>query len=107
MTSAFDYQHVSKRSPFITLVVAGADLSRYTPTGDGATKLTVYRVGADYDTWDLGLLEQVGNKFTFAATTDMLNMNPGRYAYKFYYKGNYIGTKQFILDKPTLEIRSV
>ena len=107
MFSLKDYQRVSRRQPFISVALMGVDLKKYVTTGDGLTKLVVNRVGVDHETLTLVVLEQVSNKFTFAATTELLNMKEGRYKYKLYYKGNYLGTKQFILDKPNVEINSV
>ena len=107
MFSLLNYQHVSRKQPFITVALTGVTLSKFTPIGDGLTKLVVSRVGKEYEILVLGLLEQVSTKFTFAATEALLNMAEGRYQYKMYYKGNYIGTKQFVLDKPSVEMNSV
>lgn len=107
MFSLKDYQRVSKRQPFISVALMGIDLKKYVATGDGLTKLVINRVGTEYETLTLMVLEQVSNKFTFAATTELLAMKEGRYKYKLYYKGNYLGSKQFILDKPEVEINSV
>ena len=107
MFSLLNYQHVSRKQPFITVVLSNVNLAKLLPTGDGLTKLVISRVGKTYETTVVSLLEQVSNKFVFAATAELLDSLEGRYQYKVYYKGNYIGTKQFILDKPAPEIISV
>ena len=59
MFSLLNYQHVSRKQPFITVALTGVTLSKFTPIGDGLTKLVVSRVGKEYETLVLGLLEQV------------------------------------------------
>ena len=107
MTCDSNYQYVSRKHPFISVVLQGVTLSKFTATGDGLTKLVVNRVGVASESLVLPLLENVSTKFTFAATQALLEMARGRYEYTMYYLGNYIGVKQFILEQLEPEIHNV
>ena len=99
------YQTITTSAPFLTIVVKGIDLTTLTTTGDGLTKLVVSRVGDLTISYTIPLLEVVGKKLSFAMTNDFLvGVLPGRCEYLLYYKGNYLGSQQFIFSKDTPEL---
>lgn len=101
------YAVVSKGDPFLTVTVRHANLTEYASIGAGLTGLKVYRVGKDFESDFYLPVDVKGDTYKFVLDATFLDKDGGRYEYEFVYKGNVIGRKQFVYDKPSVEFLRV
>lgn len=109
------YPTVTKKNPFLYITVCGVDFKALA-SNVGPTQLQVYRVQKrggspiNYAAYQplspiyYTPLQQTKNKFTFVLDDQLFQYAGGRYYGRLQYNGVWIGSLEFIYDKPEVEL---